>query len=251
MELNGSTFVLEIINFLVLVWLLKRFLYKPVLEIIAARQAGIEKTLHEAETLHINAEELKKQYEHRLADWNTERRQAKDALGHELESERAGKISELQSVLKHEREKERAADTRRQADARHQQEETALLQSARFATRLLEQASGPDTEARLVELAITQLSQLSAERLLALHKSYGDHGKSAEIITVVSAFPLAEDQTQRLEQALARVAGENLSLKYQQDSELLAGLRISFGAWVFDANIQHELKGFAELAQGE
>ena len=52
MELNWSTFVLEILNFLVLVWILKRFLYKPVLAVIARRREGIEKSLAEARSLH-------------------------------------------------------------------------------------------------------------------------------------------------------------------------------------------------------
>ena len=42
MELSWSTFFLEIINFLVLVWILKRFLYKPVMDVIARRREGIE-----------------------------------------------------------------------------------------------------------------------------------------------------------------------------------------------------------------
>ena len=37
MQIDWTTLVLEIINFLVLVWILKRFLYKPVMEAIAAR----------------------------------------------------------------------------------------------------------------------------------------------------------------------------------------------------------------------
>ena len=41
MELSGSTFVLEIINFLILVWILKRFLYKPVLGVIAKRRKSM------------------------------------------------------------------------------------------------------------------------------------------------------------------------------------------------------------------
>ena len=48
MELSWPTFFLEIINFLVLVWILKRFLYKPVLEAIAHRKAVIDKTLVDA-----------------------------------------------------------------------------------------------------------------------------------------------------------------------------------------------------------
>ena len=48
MELDWTTFALEIINFLVLVWMLKRFLYRPVLATLAERRAGIERTLAEA-----------------------------------------------------------------------------------------------------------------------------------------------------------------------------------------------------------
>ncbi|WP_054775053.1 hypothetical protein [Methylogaea oryzae] len=44
MELDWSTIALEIVNFLILVWLLKRLLYKPVQDIIAQRRAAIEAT---------------------------------------------------------------------------------------------------------------------------------------------------------------------------------------------------------------
>ena len=37
MELDWSTFALEIINFLALLWILKRFLYRPILAVVAER----------------------------------------------------------------------------------------------------------------------------------------------------------------------------------------------------------------------
>ena len=43
MGFDGWTFVLQTANFAVLVWLLHRFLYRPVLRIIAERKAEIEK----------------------------------------------------------------------------------------------------------------------------------------------------------------------------------------------------------------
>ena len=248
MELSWSTFVLEIINFLVLVWILKRFLYKPVLEVIARRRAGIDKTLADAETLHAAAEKLQAQYEGRLADWDKERQQVRETLAREIETERARKMAELQASLEQEREKAQVTETRRQFDARRKVEETALAQGARFATRLLEQASGPDTQARLVELVITELTRLPAERITALRNSYG---KMPEAIVVVSAFPLVDDQRERLEQALATVSSPDIPLRFEQDSELLAGMRITIGAWVLAANLQDELRGFAELAHDE
>jgi len=240
--------VLEIINFLVLVWILKRFLYKPVLEVIARRRAGIEKTRVDAETLHADAEKLREQYEGRLADWGKERQQARDALARELEAERSNKIKALQTELEQERQKARVADASRKADALRKAEETALQQAAQFAAHLLAQGAGPDTEARLMELVITELSQLPAERIACIRNS---HGQAPDTIVVVSAFPLAEEQRRRLEESLRTLTRLNIPLRFEQNSDLLAGVRITIGAWVLGANLQDELKGMAELAHVE
>ena len=101
MELSWTTFILEIINFLVLVWILKRFFYKPVLDVIARRRAGIEKTMTDAQTLHTQAEKLQEQYEGRLADWDKERQQARESLARELETEHNRKMEELHLSLIH------------------------------------------------------------------------------------------------------------------------------------------------------
>ena len=248
MELSWSTFVLEIINFLVLVWILKRFLYKPVLDVIARRRAGIEKTLTDAEDLHADADRLQEQYESRLADWDQERQQAREALTRELGAERARKMAELQTALEQEREKAQVTDARQQADVKRKIEETALMQAARFAARLLEQTSGADTEARLVDLVITGLTRLPAERSEALRNSCG---KSPGTVVVVSAFTLADKHRQQLEQALATVTSPNTALRFEQNSDLLAGVRITIGAWVLGANLRDELKGFMELAHDQ
>lgn len=248
MELSWTTFVLEIINFLVLVWILKRFLYRPVLTVIARRQAGIEKRLSDAEALQADAEKLQSQYESRLDDWEQERQQARESLAKELDTERARKMEELQTTLEQEREKARVAEAHRQADTLRKIEESALRQGARFATRLLEQASGPDTETRLVELLITELSQLPAKQIAALRNNYGNVPES---IVVISAFPLSDDQCHRLEQTLVKITTPGIPIRFEQDSELLAGVKIIIGPWALAANIRDELMGFVELIHNE
>jgi F-type H+-transporting ATPase subunit b len=248
LELNWSTVALEILNFLILVWILKRFLYQPVLDVIARRRAGIEKALADAETRRTEAASLQQQYEGRLAEWDRERQQAREALARELDAERSRKLVELQTTLEQEREKVRVAEERRQADAVRKLEETALLHAARFTTRLLQQASGPDLEARLADLAITGLTALPAERIADLRNS---HGKPPGAIRVTTAFPLADGQRQRLEQALASIADPDIPRQFEQDSALLAGVRISIGPWVLGVNLQDELQGFMELAHAE
>jgi len=245
-ELSWSTFVLEIINFLVLVWILRHFLYKPVLDVIARRRAGVEKTLENAAKLRAEAERLRAQYEGRLADWDKERQQEHAALDRELEAERVRRMADLQTALEQEREKAHVAEARRLADTLRKGEQTALLQGARFATRLLEQASGPDLEARLVEMVTTELQRLPAGRITSLRGSFGSMPRA---VVVSSAFPLTDDQRQRLEHVLSTLNSQDLPVQYEQDTGLLAGVRISIGAWILGANLRDELSGFMELAR--
>ena len=247
MELSWSTFVLEIINFLVLVWILKRFLYKPVMDVIARRREGIEKTRTEAATLHEEAEKLRAQYEGRLAEWNEERQQAREALSREIESERARKLEELEAELGKKKEQVRVADERRRLDELHKVEETALTQAAGFAAHLLEKAAGPDTEARLVRIVVDELAKLPDERVSAVRESYAANGE----VQVLSAFGLADDDRKGLEQALSSLLGETVAVRFERKSDLLAGVRINIGAWVLGLNLADELNGFVRLAHGE
>ena len=73
MELSWPTFILEIVHFLVLVWILKRFLYKPILQAIGQRKALIEKNLADAEARQSEAEALEQQFQKRLTDWENEK----------------------------------------------------------------------------------------------------------------------------------------------------------------------------------
>lgn len=248
MELSWSTFVLEIINFLVLVWILKRFLYKPVLDVIARRREGIEKRLSDAEAVHADAEALQKQYEGRLSEWEHERQTARESLAKEIDAERERRLSELEASLEQAHEKARAGEARRAQQALHRMEETALGQGSRFATRILEQAAGPELEARLIELLISELSSLPAEQAVKLRNHVRSNAESA---LVTSAYPLAEEQRRRLEQAVQALTGPDRGVRFEQDSDLIAGARVTIGAWVLAANVREELRGFAELAHHE
>ena len=245
MELNWTTFVLEIINFLVLVWILKRFLYQPVLNIIARRRSGIEQQIADAQQLHDEAKRLQAEYENRLADWELERQQLREKLSQELDAERSRLMAELQTALAQEREKAEVAANRQRLESEREIERTALQQGTRFASRLLSQAAGPALESRLLQLLLEELAELSVDRITAIRTQWGETPAS---IRVASAFPLAQAQQQQLQQVLQQVSGLSVPLDYVIDEGLLAGLRITIGAWVLHINLQDELKDFAEFA---
>jgi len=227
-------------------WLLQHFLYKPVLAVIARRRAAIEQSLEDAKKMRAEADALQQRYEGRLGDWEQQRQQARAKLQQEIETERKRLEQELQQALEEKKKKAETAAKRQRQERERKAEQTALAHGARFATRLLEAAAGPEIEEKLLELLVSELQKLPEERLAALRG--GQAGTPAEI-RVSSAFPLAKDQRGRLRKGLAAVMQADVKLNFEEDPDLLAGLRITIGAWVLAVNLKDELQGFAEMAR--
>lgn len=245
MELNWSTFLLEMINFLVLVWILKHFLYQPILSVIAKRQESIAAGIAEAQQLNASAEALKREYENRLCDWQDERQKALDSLHQELNEEKLRQLQVLKGTLDEERQKARVKDDRRQRKKEHEIEHRALLQAAEFAARLLSRAAGPELQSRLFDILTGALVDLSDERLAQLRSQWGE---APGAIDVSSAHALSRDQQQQLESLLSSLSGVPVAVSYRLDPELLAGLRIHIDSRVLQLNVRDDLKDFTEFA---
>ncbi len=244
MEFNISTFALEIINFLILIWILQRLFYKPLLDVIAKRKQFIDQSLADADTVRKQADEQRDLYENRLMLWEQEKQTALTALHQQLDAERRTQLDRLTADLEQEKQKAKVTLTRQQQEHQQQAEKQALQNGARFAAMLLQQSAGPELEARLITLLINHLVTLPEACKLCL-QTLG--GKKSVPVKVSSAYPLAPEQQQLLEQKLDSLIDSQVHFQYARDAGLIAGLSIDIGAWVLNANLKHELAGFAEI----
>ncbi|HUJ79641.1 MAG TPA: F0F1 ATP synthase subunit delta [Nitrospiria bacterium] len=248
MNLDWSTFLLEIINFLVLVWILKRFLYKPVLDVIERRKAGIAKTLSDARAIRDGAEALKRQYNDKLSALEREKERVRAALQTELQAERERRMAALRATLDEERKKHEVLEARRQREHTRRIEQDAVVHGARFAARLLGRIASPEVEARLADLFLEELARQPEERTQAVrHAVQG----SDEPITISSAYPLAPDRRAVVTDALGKWLGRQVACRFSEDGAQLAGLRVTIGPWILEADLQHELRLFTESTRDE
>ncbi len=249
MEFDWLTFGFEIVNFLVLVWLLHRLLYRPVLAMIQRRRDEIAAQARAAEARQAEAEQCKAEYERRLEDWAAERAKRRRELDEELEGERRRRLQALEAELAERRLREETLASRRAGQARESAEREALALAGRFAARLLAAVAGPDVQARLLRLLVKELDALSAERRAALRAALAS---AAAPLEVTSAYPLHDAQRAELTQALAALTGGSApAMVFSEDSTLLAGVRLRVGAWQLGANLQDELQAFAELVPAD
>lgn len=244
MDFNWTTFSLEIVNFIILVWLLARFLYRPVLKVVEQRRQAIDQEMQDARDLRQDADGLLNQCQQQLDAWEREKREQWDLLTREIEEDRARRTELLHQELEEGRLRADAAAEHRRQELQLQSEERALAQGGRFVSRLLQGLAGPEMETRLAELFIAELEQLPEAQRAAL-RTHLSGAEEAEV-QVASAHPLGMPLRQRLTRVLQAHVGEGLPVRFAQEPGLLAGLEVSVGDWVLRANLRDELQFFTQ-----
>jgi F-type H+-transporting ATPase subunit b len=243
-ELSLSTFILELINFLVLVWILKRLLYRPVLDIIARRRASIDETMAEAKRIETDAQALRQKYNERLEKWEEEQAEARGKLARNLDEERKRQLAQLRTSLDQEIEKSRASEDRRLTDLGHKLEQQGLTLGARFATRLLAAAAAPELQSSLLAKFLDDFDATPRDSFVRL---LGSPDLPPDSVEISSAFALTDEQQQALAERSQSLCGDGVRVRFHEDPELLAGIRLKIGGCVLGLNLKDELDGFARL----
>jgi F-type H+-transporting ATPase subunit b len=242
-EFEWTTALLEAVNFLVLVWLLKRFLYRPILAVVDRRRAESEKVLVDAEARRREAEALKTEYEARLTEAARQRDLALARLDEEIAAERTRRLDAVIAEADADRQRRQTLAARDAGEREAALERQAMAVAARFAGRLLDRLAGPELEAKLVDLMLDDLAAATPDRLEIMRAALQEAGANVD---VASAHPLDDARRSAIATALAGIAGRPLQPAFRQDSALTAGLRISAGSWVLMANLRDELAFFSE-----
>jgi F-type H+-transporting ATPase subunit b len=243
MGFTWSTFILEIINFLILVWVLKRLLYVPIKKVILQRKETIQETLKQAEKLRGESKELQEKYENRLKDWEMEKEEKQKVFQQEMEKEKARQLSLLQESLKKEREIMSAREQQRIQTLINKNLQKSLSLAAQFSAQFLKRLATPELEIKIIEIFCDDFMHLSSSELSELIENL-----THETIDIETAYSIADSQKELLLKILKKVLGDQIQCNFNMDPNLLSGISIRIGSHQLQANLRDELKFFTEVS---
>ena len=247
MQFDWSTFFLEIINFIVLVWLLAHFFYKPIRANIQKRRQTIEGELTKARETEQKARQMQKKYQQQLNHWQEEKAEKQRSLTQALTDEMESKRQQMLKKLSVEKQALQAQQQQQLQVLQKKQQQQAYQSAMQFCTKLLSQLADSHLEASIIDFFLKWLPDLPETKLTHMHQQLED-GKSAQITT---AFPLSDEQRQHLQSALSETLKHSLALQFAQDPQLIAGICFSVGSLMLQVNIKNEFNDFVTVALHE
>ncbi|MCP5227059.1 F0F1 ATP synthase subunit delta [Accumulibacter sp.] len=243
MQFDWTTFVLEVLNFLVLVWILKRFLYRPVLEVLDARQARVQDEMAQAARLQQEGASLRQQYEERLAHWAQEREQLRQQLQQELAQQRAAGAAGIRQSLADEEAKARVRNAAMTASHEAELVRLAAGEAYRNVAAMLGRLASPPLTASLVRLLVEDLAGLPEAQRASL-RSAAEKLVAGARAEVGSAHALDDELLREIARGVSAAAGRDLPVTVSVEPTLIAGVRVAVGECLLHANLADELAFF-------
>ena len=222
MLINWFTVGAQIVNFLILVALLKKFLYGPIVRAMDAREERIAERLRDAQRQKEKAEAEAEEYSRK---------------NRELDARREGMMREA---------KEKANEVRRDLVERVQREveekkngwlemvkneKEAFIRDLRTRTaqgvlnisrQALKDLANRDMERQLVEVFLEKLDQADPEQIAGLDRSLQEEKE----ITVCTVFELQDSLRDRLMEGVQHWTGRKANVHFEVSKDLLGGIEL-------------------------
>lgn len=238
MQIDWITVAAQVVNFLILVWLLRHFLYGPVVRAMDKRERHIAERLEEADRKAQEAEADKQAYarerqelDQRREELMTQARRAAEARRKELEKEAraAAEATRAELHAQVERDRERFLRDLRQRIAERFE---------RLARRALGDLADAKLEQQIAEAFCRKVSELDApERARVAEAATQGDGR----LTVLSAHDLPADVRRVVTRKLHETFGEELGVSYHRSDDVLCGIELRAGnrsvLWSLDAYV--------------
>ena len=226
MLIDWFTVIAQILNFLVLVALLKYFLYGRIIRAMDEREQKIATRLAEAEqqqkeaereaaSYHRQQQELAEQHEQLLAQARAEADQRRQELVQQVRAE----VDRLQTQW-------RQAIQRDQTMFLQELRRRAAAQIVMTMRRILADLANEDLEQRVAEVFLERLQQVSRERPETIRTLLH---RAEDPLVVQSAFDLPERIQRKIKQALRSYVAESAEIRFETVPEMVCGIALARG----------------------
>jgi len=243
MLIDSFTIIAQIINFLILVYLLKRFLFNRIIQIMDEREKQITDRMQDAKTAKETAQkELDEQQrirEELQEKWNEMLAQAKkDAQKkrEELVKDARSKIDEEQKNWREAISKQRTAFFR---DLRH----LSCEQVCQMSRKVLADLADEKLENQLIENFLIQLGKLSKEEKDDFIRFID---KDERKIWVDSSFKLTGKKESGIRKILEEIIGDKVEINFKVSPKLICGIETRTEGKKISWNIENYLDGLEE-----
>jgi len=224
MLIDWFTVIAQVINFLILVWLLKRFLYRPILDAIDAREKRIVAKIADAEAKEAEAQKQHEEYQQKNETFDQQRNARMNEVLEAAKTERAQLLDAARQESDDLRDRLQQAIRNEQHSLNEELSRRAREEVFAIARKTLSDLAGTSLEQRMTEIFLARLRELNDAQMAEVKSAFKT---SSDALLVRTAFKLPAQQRAAIETVIAEIFGKQKPLEFLIVADLVSGIEIS------------------------
>lgn len=225
MNVDLVTWIAQIVNFLILVVLLRIFLYDRVLQAIDERKRKLSSQRAEAESAKQEAEKQARKHQAELDALDERRSSLLSEAREQAEERRSELLREARQEVERAKSNWRKSLAREKQDFRQSFYREAGRQVCQTVRRVLADLAGTDLEERMIESFAARIAAADAQEKGAMENALQ---QSKQGCTIVSAQAMSNDTQDQLIQAMKKEFGDLGKIEFATSEELLCGVELRY-----------------------
>jgi F-type H+-transporting ATPase subunit b len=248
MLIDWFTVGAQALNFLILVWLMKRFLYKPILHAIDEREKRIAAELADADAKEAKAQKERDEFQRKNEEFDQQRAALLSKATDEAQAERqrllddARKAADNLSAKRQETLRNDAHNLNQAISRRAQKEVFAIARKA------LTDLATTSLEERLGEVFTRRVREMDGQTKAGIAEALKT---ASEPVFVRSAFDLPAEQRTAIQNALNETFSAEIHIRFETAPDLISGIELTTNgqkvAWSIADYLASMEKGVDEL----
>ena len=224
MLIDWFTIFAQALNFLILVWLMKRFLYKPILHAIDAREQRIAGELADADAKRAEAQKEREEFKNKNREFDRQRNALLSEATEEAKAERQRLLDEARQAVEALHAKRQDALEREQQSLEDEINRRTREEGFAIARKTLTDLAGTSLEERISEVFRRRLREMDSEE----RKEFGKILKStSDPVLVRSAFEMPSEQRAAIRHALNEAFAEEIHVRFETAPEVIGGIELT------------------------
>jgi F-type H+-transporting ATPase subunit b len=256
MPIDWFTIIAQTINFLILLWLLKRFLYRPIIDGLDAREKKIADILADADNKKIRAKTLQNEYEQKLSEIETERLKSHNSATKAAEAAAKNLLDEAQLDAESLVKKRLVALQLEVNQLKHDVLQKSVHEIYAQCRKILDDLAGVELDHLMFDKLLQRLDELNTEHTEQLVNALDACDNK---VLIRSAFELNPAQLERLQAGIQTklTTAKQGQIVFTQSKvpELISGLELTLSGWKLPwsvhnylTELQQHLDAILELA---
>jgi len=247
MELNWYSVIAQAVNFIILIWLLKKFLYTPIVKALESREKNLSLKFAEAEQNKQEAEKEKLALRKEREELNQEREKLLGEARHDADLEKAALLQVAKEDLEGKKERWQSALNQEQQLFLERFRRNTAGQVFSIAKKALADLAACSVEQAMTDAVLSRFEGCSDEKDLELFK---DAVREQGSVVVCTGLPISEEEQPQILQAVKNVFGEKVGCNFAAEPDLVCGVELRVEGHVLAWNVNRYLEDLEAQVEG-